>query len=449
MRVLLLSQAYPPFAIVGALRARKVAQMFSRRGHHVTVITERLADEAGDVRPEGDGIVVRTVDGGMPYRLRLVALRNRIRGTEVKLSSWDGPQSAPAPAIDGQPRRGPRALLGAAKRLAIGVLRLPDDQQQLIMPSLRVARRVMRDGVDIVYTTAPSFSTHLVGLLLRRRGGLRWIAEFRDPWTVERRPSDREEMLGPTLQRVNRWLERRCLSRADVIVAVTESVGRQLAAKLPPDQRGKIVVAMSGIEVLRPPRQGGPRSGPYRIVYAGSFYHDRDPRPFLEALAGWMAERGLDAADVQVDFAGRCRHYADVSVEQIVSELGLDAVVRFHDWLPHEEIQCMLGDADLVLLLARSQPAQVPNKLFDYLGARTPILAVVDAGGESARILDAVGGQYVVTAPEGTPVAAAEVGALLGRAYEQRREVGNVNEEALAELSSERQFGRLAAAIGA
>lgn len=448
MKVLFVSQAYPPYPVVGALRARKVAEMFRDRGHEVTVVTERLEAEEGEVRVSGGRLVVRTLRAGLPYRLRLVALRNRLLGRSVALSSWDGPNTDSSHA-DSNATHHQRALsLRTLRRLVIGLLRLPDDQQHFVAPAYRASREVAERGVSVVYTTAPAFSTHLVGLLLRRRFDVRWIAEFRDPWTTDERRNAAAAGV-PVFWRLNRWMERQCLRHADMVVAVTESVGRKIAAKLPPDQRGKIVVAMNGIDELQPPRQKRGNLACFRIVHTGSFSYDRDPRPFLNMLAEWMRDLHLTAADVQVDFAGRCRHYADVSVEEIVRTLGLDEVVRFHDWMAHDAVQQMVRDADLVLLFAQSQPAQVPNKLFDYLGARAPILAVVDEGGESARILNAVGGQFVLETPEGKSVASDRIRRALEDAYGRRYEAIVTNEEALGALLAERQFAHLAEAIGA
>jgi glycosyltransferase involved in cell wall biosynthesis len=207
-------------------------------------------------------------------------------------------------------------------------------------------------------------------------------------------------------------------------------------------------VSLNGIDRLQPRRVRTEAGQPYRIVYTGSFYHDRDPRPFLDALAAWMRDSGLGTDDVQVDFAGRCRHYANISIEDHVRELRLCDVVQFHDWLSSEAIEDMLRRADLLLLLARSQPAQVPNKLFEYLGMRTPILAVVDEGGESARILNGVGGQFVLAGRDGEVVGADAIRAALESAYARRNEPAATNESALEELLVERQFSHLATALG-
>lgn len=446
MKVLVVSQQYPPYPVVGALRAKKVAEMFRARGHSVTVVTERLKDEQGDVRLDDGKLRVRTVFAGLPYRLRFVAFRDRLRGRSVELSSWDGPGSSAPATDDVRPATGIRRAIGAVRGFAIGILRLPDDQQHFVHPAYQLSREIAEQGVDLVYTTVPAFSTHFVGLLLRRRRSVRWIAEFRDPWTTD--ASGDRHGTAALLHRLNRWMERQCLVHADVIVAVTESVGRQLAAKLPPEQRGKVVVAMNGIEELLPRRTRRDANGPYRIVYTGSFYSDRDPRPFLTALAEWVRAHGLGATDVQVDFAGRCRHYGNISVEEITHDLGLADIVNFHDWLPTAAVQELLTRADLVLLLARSQPAQVPNKLFEYLGVRAPILALIDRGGESERILNAVGGQFVITPPDGEPVTAPMLRDALELAYARRHEAATTNDAALASLMTARQFDHLATALG-
>jgi|SRR5665213_85845 len=445
MKVLVISQSYPPYPQVGGLRAKKVAEMFRDRGHFVTVITERLESEHQEVRLSEGRLLVRTVHAGLPYRLRLVALRNRLQGRTVVLSSWDGSAGGASDSnSDDSPSRMHR-WMRTTKRLITDLLRFPDDQQQFVAPAFRMGRQVARNtGVDLVYTTAPAFSAHFVGLLLQRKG-VRWVAEFRDPWTAER-PAHETKV--PYLLRLNRWLERQCLVRADVVVAVTESVGRQLAAKLPVGQKSKVIVAMNGIDLLQPPRTPASKLPPYRIAYTGSFYHDRDPSPFLHALAGWMHDKSLGAEDVQVDFAGRCRHYSNVSVERIVQDLNLSDIVRFHDWLSPTAVQEVLNRADLFLLLARSQPAQVPNKLFEYLGSRTPMLAVVDKNGESATILNAVGGQFVLATPEGEPVTAGMLREALELAYSQRSLPVTTDESALEKLLTQRQFSHLASALG-
>jgi hypothetical protein len=91
-------------------------------------------------------------------------------------------------------------------------------------------------------------------------------------------------------------------------------------------------------------------------------------------------------------------------VEKEIDALGLTAVVQIRDWLPHEAVKTLVEESDALLLLAQEQPDQVPNKLYEYLGTRRPILAFADPAGETARMLERVGGHYVVTGKDAAAV---------------------------------------------
>lgn len=421
MHVLLISQAYPPYPIVGALRAQKVVQALRAAGHTVSVVTERLEGERDHPRIDEPGLRVHTVAIGLQYRLRVVRLLQRRRGRAAAGVAAVGGGAAALDLPDGAAAAG-GGPLGVLRRLVLALLWLPDDEQRFIRPTLRAAREIVPSGVDLIYSTAPSFSSHVAALLLKRRYGIRWVAEFRDPWT-DQRDASRPGAIG-LVERAHRWIERRCLLAADRIVTVTEGARASLAAKLPEAQRDKVLLALNGIDAIAAVE--GRRPGPYRIVYAGTFYHNRDPRRFLAALAALRAELGLTPADVRVDFAGHCRTYDDVSVEDEVARHGLQDVVHFHDWMSHDAMQRMLRDADLLFLIALGQPLQVPNKVFDYLGTRRRILAVVDAGGESERMVRSVGGHQIVAVPAGGEATLEAMTAALRAALEAHRNAGPV-----------------------
>jgi hypothetical protein len=107
---------------------------------------------------------------------------------------------------------------------------------------------------------------------------------------------------------------------------------------------------------------------------------------------------------VRVDFIGACRSIGSVSVEKEIDMLGLTDVVHIQDWLPRAAAKAFVDDADVLLLLAQRQPDQVPNKLYEYLGTRRPILAFADADGETTRMLRQVGGHHVVTSNDDAEV---------------------------------------------
>jgi hypothetical protein len=330
------------------------------------------------------------------------------------------------------------------KRLAISLLWLPDDEQRFIWPAYRAGKAALQRGADLVYTTAPSFSTHLVGLLLRRRTGVRWVAEFRDPWILEPEHGSQRQNRVALVTRCNRALERWCIRAADAVVTVTDRARALYQERLGGTGVDKVLVARNGIAALEP-RRSASRSGPFRIVYTGSIYGDRDPRPFLSALAILAREEGLGAADIAVDlYVGATRFVDSVSLERWVEDRGIAHLVRFLDWLPHAKLMATLRDTDLLLLLAQRQPVQVPNKLYEYLASRVRILAFVDEGGESALMLREVGDHFVLTSDEVAPIVAA-----LRSAMATRGTPTGGRDEVLEEWLTERQMQRLLVAISA
>lgn len=436
MKILLLTYHYPPDRAVGAIRPAKVVRAFRDAGHEVEVITARLPGETGDLRHEEPGLRVRTVKPWRnPRELYGDFKRWRQAGNRNGTDRGTGP-SVTEPASE-------PASVAAWKRWIFSLLWLPDDQQGFIPAATRVAREEVRKGADLLYTSAPPFSVHLTGYLVKRLTGVKWAAEFRDPWTdnpwkprhVRSRFSDRAEL----------GLERKSLAAADHIICVTGGIRDSMVHKLPEERSNRVITALNGIDRLLP---AAPRpDDQFSVVHVGTLYHKRDPRPFLDALAAVneAAVQGRDRTPLRVDFIGNCRHFADVSVEAEIRKRGLQSIVHLHDWVPQEEVQHHIEQASLLLLLAQEQPDQVPNKLYEYLGTRIPVLAFADADGETARMLREAGGHFIIADETG-----AERDAIVARALGLRSQqpVETMRSEVLESWTTERQMQRIMQAVG-
>jgi glycosyltransferase involved in cell wall biosynthesis len=231
-------------------------------------------------------------------------------------------------------------------------------------------------------------------------------------------------------------------------VSVTEGIQRGFAATLGAAfAPARAIVVRNGIPpgTARPGGQGSPGQ-PFRIVYVGTLYHSRDPRPFLRALGAAAKRLALAPSRLRVDFVGDCREFQNVAMEEIARGLGLAEFVHVRDWVPHDEAAQLVRGADLLLLLAQNQPAQVPQKLYEYLGTRVPILAFADANGETADMLRRVGGHYLVTGADDEMAEATLTEAI--RAH-PRPAAGLPNEGVLDEWSTPSQLLRLKSALGA
>ncbi|MEP6573678.1 MAG: glycosyltransferase family 4 protein [Gemmatimonadota bacterium] len=430
MRVILVSYHFPPDPAVGSLRPQSVAAALAAQGHTVVVVTARLPGETGEWRTRADGIRVRIVQPLPGPRELWAQIKSRRRTT--------GSTSETVAATEGDVAR---RSVPTWKRYLYSFIWLPDDRQGFIPPAAWAASMLVREGVDLIYTSAPPFSTHLVGLLLRTFRGIRWVAEFRDPWTDN--PWKPDAFKSAASLSIERWLESRTLALAARTVSVTDGIHRQLSAKVSPSARSRFLVVRNGIQRVLPPRAEGPAPQPFRILYIGTFYLNRDPTPFLQALARVRRRHDLGPQQLAVTFVGHCRQFDERRIDREVSDLGLDDVVSFRDWVPHDTALELIRESDLLLLLARGQPTQVPNKLYEYLGTRIPILASVDENGESAVMLREIGGHYVMEAEEP---------ALIERAIEQAMTLapgrpGTPDEALLEEWRTSVQMQRLLSAI--
>jgi len=270
---------------------------------------------------------------------------------------------------------------------------LPDDRQGFIIPAARAATNYLRgDGMDILYTSGPPFSDHLVGLLLRRCRRFRWVLEFRDPWTGEN--SKPWFVRARFTDRIERWAENQCLLKCDGIVAVTRAYADVLTERYGDRITEKLAVVRNGVPHTFPPVQSDRST--FRIVHAGSFYLGRDPKPFLRAVAALHQSGRLGPRHLDVRLVGDCRHFNGEPIAPEVERLGLTDSVTFTDWLPHDETLRLMQSSDVLLLLAQRQPLSVPNKLFEYLGIGKPILAITDESSETAQLLRDVGGHFIV-----------------------------------------------------
>jgi glycosyltransferase involved in cell wall biosynthesis len=239
------------------------------------------------------------------------------------------------------------------------------------------------------------------------------------------------------------WAERRleqlCLGQADMVVAVSDGITEDLAAA---GANPRLLTVRNGIERLAA-GEARPAGDAFRIVYVGSFYHTRDPFPFLEAVGRVVEERRLRPEQLTVRFIGTTDVFGGRSIPAFIAERGLERFVRLEGWMEREACLAEVASADALLLLAMEQPTQVPNKVYEYLGTRRPILAIADSGGETARMLRRSGGHEVVTENDPDLIEDA-VRRLIDRA--DRGPVGD--EVRLVEWTTKNQMAKLVEAIG-
>jgi glycosyltransferase involved in cell wall biosynthesis len=343
-RVLIVARDFPPAGGAPAIRLSKLVRYLPEFGWEPVVITA-----PGDHAWHRDASLLE----GLPRALEIHRVP-RLLARAIH----------PGSGIDRRVVRPPR-------RKWLGKLLLPDSGILWAAPAGRVAGGLV-DGVDAILTSAPPFSTHVVGLWVARRHRLPWVADYRDNWTTN--PAIASSGL-------SRWLdvalERRVLREAGDVTVVSRAAANELTEVFGLDPH-RVHVAMNGFDPDDlPPVQD--RSASFEITYMGSLDLRRDPRPFLQALDQASRDRPALRDDVRIRLIGSIPEWV---VEAAVRTVGA-ARVTVDGVVPHREALAKAGGSAVLLGITSEQESggsAMTSKLLEYLGLRRPILMLAPPG---------------------------------------------------------------------
>jgi len=356
-RILVVAYAFPPAPFVGSNRWLAITEHLRARGHEVTVLSTpafgRLDDDgARDVHRARDLMA----SSGLRTMLRRPALPSDGAPTAT---------STPAPAV-------------------LTRVLVPDAHVASWAPFATVAARRLLAARhhDAIVTTTPYESAHLVGLVLRRRAA--WIADFRDGWVFD---SHRAPFYTEAQRVLDRALERRVVGSADAVTAATRPIAEDFQ-----DRLGVAAVHVpngwdpawgAGAEGDQPPPL---EDGCVNLVYTGTLSGGwgRSPRALLKALRTLASEPAV-AKRLRLVIAGRPSEEDERDLRELASPL-----VRHVGVLSRPAARALQRQANGLVLITSRNRSEATGKLFEYIGARRPVLALA-AGNEAARIVGETG----------------------------------------------------------
>jgi glycosyl transferase family 4 len=317
-------------------------------------------------------------------------------------------------------------------------LALPDRWATWRFWAVPKALKIIREeGVDAIWSTFPVSTAHLIGLELAKRTGLPWIAEFRDPMWQHDWPPD------PTANRVWLDLEHKIFARADWTVFTAPSAIDLYGERFPQVAAERRVLIENGFDeetfrraeeskagqpvassaapmratsaplahadapmrattaataassaasraISHPAEGTRTASRPITLLHSGIIYRsERDPTQFFAAVASLKKQGRISANRLQILLrasGAESNYTADLQRLDIADIVKLEPPIDYMSALRE-----MLAVDGLLILQAANCNAQVPAKLYEYLRARRPILALTDPAGDTARTLDKAG----------------------------------------------------------
>lgn len=274
------------------------------------------------------------------------------------------------------------SLLERFMRFIRGNFFIPDARVSWVTPSVAfLSQYINEHGIETIISTGPPHSMHLIANeLVKVHAKLKWIADFRDPWTTIGYHNDL--YMTPWAQKKHLKLESTVLQSAHTILTTSYTTKALFSKKT----TTPIKVITNGFEPFENSSLISPEENKFSLVHIGSLLSKRNPKILWEAIGELVTENQLFAAQLSLDFVG----LVSDEVKAAIAAHGLASYCNFHGYISHEEARKYQYTAHLLLLIEIDSEAHkgiIPGKIFEYLQSLRPILAIGPQDWDVAQLL--------------------------------------------------------------
>jgi len=417
-RVLVITYHFPPRPTVASLRLRGLAWYLPEFGWEAVILTAALPDKP-DPRFE---VIETQYHDCLGFGKRL-----------LKLDSQSPLIAQVKNKLNVKSERSPLDFILAA----IGeITAYPDPQRGWRRFAVEAGKDILRQqDIKAMISSSPPETSHIIAKRLKDEFKVPWVADFRDPWTQHYYYS-----YSPLRKVIERRLELNTLSTADTMVTVSQPAADDLHSL---HRKKPVYIIPNGFDPAEVNTTPGNLTGKFTITYTGNLYAGKQsPEPLFAALRDLITEGSMDAGDIEVRFYGIEAGWIDKQSERY----GLTGIVRQFGIVPREVALNMQRESQLLLLLKWNDPKQrgfYTAKIFEYLAARRPVLAVGGFPDVIDRLLNET--KAGVSGQTGE-----DIKALLLRFYQEYKSTGAVSysgDEAETGKYSHREMAKKFAAI--
>ena len=378
-RLLVISYYFGPDGSVGGLRWAGITKYLARLGWQASVITATPAVRKG-----------ASSGAHVEWCPRLPTFLDGCRLLR-RLALGRGPALAPKHESIGTPGAELRGLAGLLRREVAALIAFPDESRGwLVRAALRARAVIRRFEPQVVISSGPPHSAHLVAALATIGRAVRWFIDLRDPWggPLTQAWASHARVGTRVFRTLSTPLERLTFGAADGVITNTHQLAAVLTERYP-DVR--VLCVPNGVDpenLPAPPRHPYPGLG---IAYAGTLYAGRDLGPVVRALRLFL-ERHPEAARAgsKLRIAGTAELRHARALSDAVAAAGMEQYVELLGPLPRVQALELVCRSRLAVVLAQEQELQVPAKLYESvaMGVATLVVAAADsaAGVEGNRI---------------------------------------------------------------
>lgn len=272
-----------------------------------------------------------------------------------------------------------------AERISVFVrlnIFLPDAKIGWLPYAVKNGRKIIKEEkIDIIISSGPPHTTHLIAKTLKKKTGVKWIADFRDPWT------DIDYYSGMKRTKLAEWidskLEKSVLKNSDYIVAASEGYLNIIKSKNVKNNYEVITNGFdpddfSNIEITEPTK--------FRITYTGNMPITRNPENLWLALEELVNEKEVFSQNFEFHFAG----VMDEEIKEKISNMKFYSNFINHGYLNYEEVLKLKFNSHLLIMIVNRVATSkeiLPGKIFDYLASGNFVLVIGPKDGVSAKLI--------------------------------------------------------------
>ena len=261
-----------------------------------------------------------------------------------------------------------------------GNLFIPDARVFWVKPSVAYLEKYIRENeIDTIITSGPPHSLHLIGLELKQKMNLKWLADFRDPWTTI--GYHKSLRLSQYAAKKHKQLERQVLNTADTIIVTSKTTKAEFQALT----TKPIEVITNGFDVEKVDKQS--LDTKFSLAHIGSFLSERNPKIVWESLVELCTEIPDFKSHLEIKLIGAISQ----EVLETIEQFGLNLYLNNLGYVSHAEAVAHQRKSQVLLLIeinSEETKSILPGKLFEYMVSERPILAIGPKDSDFAEIIN-------------------------------------------------------------
>ena len=384
--MLIITFHYPPSAAVGGLRIYRLAKDLVEYGYNINILTvkKRYIKENDFERFKEEKRLEIHKTGTLP-KISLIVL-NAIKKlgiikdekTESELSLKSSSKYILPEAKESSTKR--------CKRIINSFLLLPDENRNWVLPTIiRAIKIIKKNNINIVFTSCPPYSSHLIGLVLKHFINFKWIVDYRDPWV-----EPFNKLLYPTCRfslQIEKLLEKMVIDKANLVTTTTENLNSKFIKIYDTEPKIKFYYLPNGFD-RENYKEKKSLFDKFTISYAGTLYFGRSPEPVFMALKQLKKEGKIKEKEVILILVGNCKYIDGIKTKDLARKYNITNEVEIRNAISYREAIEITQKSHLGLVLAPKQAYQIPAKIYDMMGSKTKVLAIADNGATKKLVED-------------------------------------------------------------